>query len=176
MNDLIEGMGTFKFQNGNSYVGSFVGEKRNGSGTYTFSNGNVYKGEFANDKINGIGEFTFANGNRYVGQFINEKRNGRGTYYFNNGTTSPLYITSINACFLVYAFRKSVQRYCSHSPLPMQYFISVHTCLGEFVDDKINGHGEFAFTNGNRYVGQFMNEKRNGRGTYYFSNGIVLTL
>ena len=45
-----------------------------GLGTYKFANGNVYEGEWNDDKSHGKGTYIFKNGNKYVGEFKNGKR------------------------------------------------------------------------------------------------------
>lgn len=59
-------------------------EKRIGQGTYRFINGDTYIGDWLDDKMSGKGTYTFANGDTYIGEFSNNKFNGQGTYTQNN--------------------------------------------------------------------------------------------
>ena len=54
-------------------------------GSYKFSDGNEYIGEFRDGKLEGNGSFKFLNGDMYIGQFRNNKYNGRGRYNFIDG-------------------------------------------------------------------------------------------
>jgi hypothetical protein len=83
--DKRHGQGTLTFSNGNKYVGEYKDNKRHGQGTYTFSDGNKYVGEFRDGDFNGQGTYTWTSGTKYVGQFKDDKRNGQGTLTFSNG-------------------------------------------------------------------------------------------
>ena len=83
--DCINGEGTMKFANGDSYTGTFKDEKKIGYGIYTFSNGERYEGEFQADFPNGKGTAFLGNGNVYTGYFINNVPDGKGKMVFNNG-------------------------------------------------------------------------------------------
>lgn len=67
-----------KYDNGDSYKGETVDNKRSGKGEYTWSNGQRYVGDFFNDKINGQGTLYYPNGSIYKGQWINELQDGKG--------------------------------------------------------------------------------------------------
>ena len=45
--------------------------------------------------------------------------------------------------------------------------------VGEWGNDKYNGHGTFTFADGEKYVGEWRNNKRSGQGTNYYANGTV---
>jgi hypothetical protein len=83
--DCINGEGTMKFANGDSYTGTFKDEKKIGYGIYIFSNGERYEGEFQADFPNGKGTAFLGNGNVYTGYFINNVPDGKGKMVFNNG-------------------------------------------------------------------------------------------
>jgi hypothetical protein len=82
-----EGTGTYTFENGEKYVGSFLKGTYEGPGTYYYSNGDKYVGNFVNGTRNGQGTYTFAvDGRKYVGKWKANKFNGEGTMYYSNGT------------------------------------------------------------------------------------------
>lgn len=85
-NGQFNEQGTFTFPNGEKYVGNFKDGTFNGQGTFTFPDGNNYVGEFKDGKFNGQGNFTFADGRTYVGEFTDDKYNGKGTLYTANGS------------------------------------------------------------------------------------------
>ena len=43
--------------------------------------------------------------------------------------------------------------------------------IGEFLDGKMDGFGEFHFDNGDRYIGEFKDNQRTGKGTFYWASG-----
>lgn len=83
--DCLNGEGTMKFSNGDTYTGTFKDQKKIGYGIYTFNNGERYEGEFQGDFPNGKGIAYLANGNVYTGYFINNVPDGNGKMVFSNG-------------------------------------------------------------------------------------------
>ncbi len=71
--NIFNGKGKIKWENGSTYTGEFINNKREGKGTYKFKNGDVYNGEFKNNKIDGIGKMVYANGEIYEGKWTNGK-------------------------------------------------------------------------------------------------------
>ena len=43
--------------------------------------------------------------------------------------------------------------------------------LGEFKDNKRNGHGTYTYANGDKYVGEYKDNLENGQGTFTFADG-----
>jgi hypothetical protein len=82
------GTGTYVFENGAKYIGSWSNGKYNGQGTYFYASGDKYIGEFNENMRDGQGTYTFAIDNRkYIGGWKNDKFDGEGTMYYSNGTT-----------------------------------------------------------------------------------------
>ena len=77
--------GTFKFSNGDKYVGEFKDNKRHGQGTYTWTDGTKYVGQFKDDERNGQGTYTYPSGSKYVGEFRDGDFNGQGIRYDAKG-------------------------------------------------------------------------------------------
>ena len=66
--DLKHGQGTFHYQNGNVYVGSWFKDKKSGSGKMVYAqSGSVYEGNWVNDQRNGFGKCSYMNGNIFEG-------------------------------------------------------------------------------------------------------------
>ena len=74
--------GTFKYSNGDTYVGEFNYGKPNGNGKMTYFNGDLYIGSFLDGQKHGSGDYTWADGNKYIGSFFQGALDGRGAYYF----------------------------------------------------------------------------------------------
>jgi hypothetical protein len=85
--DCNNGYGTYIFEGGEKYIGSWVQGTYNGQGTFYLSNGDKYIGEFDNGTYEGQGTYIFASdGRKYVGHWNKGKFNGSGTMYYANGT------------------------------------------------------------------------------------------
>ena len=65
--------GTYRFSNGDQYVGNWKNGKRTGQGTYTWPDGEKYVGAFKDGMKNGHGTIYFSDGEVWVGEF----RDGR---------------------------------------------------------------------------------------------------
>ena len=83
-NDKREGDGTNTYANGNTYQGNYKNGKKEGFGEYRWKNGDFYSGYWKNDMKEGKGIYKFANGDIYDGMFKNDKINGKGTYTWAN--------------------------------------------------------------------------------------------
>lgn len=67
---VYTGKNKFAFSNGDTYVGDYLGGKRNGSGKYIWASGQSYDGAWVNDVMEGNGTYDFGNGKApYVGTF-----------------------------------------------------------------------------------------------------------
>ena len=83
--DCTAGDGTFVYNGGDKYLGSFKNGLREGKGTLDYASGDQYIGQFVADKRSGDGTYKFANGDVYVGQFKDGERAGNGVYTFKEG-------------------------------------------------------------------------------------------
>ncbi len=81
--NCFEGVGTFRFENGDSFAGQWRQGLAQGYGTYEFVNGDVYKGSMLSGKMEGRGTYTFANGDKYIGGWKAGKMEGRGHFHWN---------------------------------------------------------------------------------------------
>lgn len=67
------GKGEKIWTNGTKYDGEWICNERTGKGIYYFTNGDIYEGEFVKDKITGFGVLTRANGDKNTGYFVENK-------------------------------------------------------------------------------------------------------
>ena len=65
--------GTYRFPDGDTYVGPFKDNDYDGYGTYTFANGDRYEGDFKKGVYEGLGVFTFTDGYQHKGRFRNNR-------------------------------------------------------------------------------------------------------
>jgi hypothetical protein len=84
-NGLRDGEGVFIFTNGDKYIGEYKAGKRSGIGIYLFNNGMKYEGEYVDDERNGFGIFTLTNGARYEGEYQDGMKHGQGKFFFPDG-------------------------------------------------------------------------------------------
>ena len=177
-NGQKSGQGTFTWPDGDKYVGEYKDGQRSGQGTYIFANGDKYVGEFKDDKRNGQGTFTYADGSKKVGTWENSKLNGYAIKYFANGSINQEGIFKDDE--FLYAQTKNLPN-CPKSGYFHNCFGSItysvgDKYVGEFQNDKLDGHGTYTFGansqwSGDKYVGEFKVGSFTGQGTYTFAGG-----
>jgi len=89
--DCINGYGSYNFDNGDLYVGTWKNGSKHGNGNYYWKSGKVYCGEFKEGKFDGFGSLMYgidANLECYIGSWKNGLREGNGTYIFGEGSYS----------------------------------------------------------------------------------------
>ena len=74
--------GTFEWENGDTYIGSWSDGLPDGNGKFIWANGDKYNGIFEEGKLSGRGTYKWKNGNTYTGQWKNNQMNGRGTFHW----------------------------------------------------------------------------------------------
>jgi hypothetical protein len=86
LNDKPHGHGTMNyFEDGRTYVGSWVNGTRQGRGEVTWPSGSRFEGEIKNDMKNGQGKHRSADGSVYSGLFQDNKMHGHGVYTWPSG-------------------------------------------------------------------------------------------
>jgi radial spoke head protein 1 len=81
-----DGIATATFENGDTYVGMYKDQKRNGAGVYTYTSKNMkYEGEYLENKKEGHGRMTYQDGGIFEGGWKDNERHGMGTYFYPNG-------------------------------------------------------------------------------------------
>ncbi len=45
--------------------------------------------------------------------------------------------------------------------------------VGDFVNGKMHGYGEYRWPEGGKYIGQYQNNIKEGKGLFYWTNGRV---
>lgn len=81
----MHGQGSYIFNTGTRYRGSFKNNIMEGKGKLTYISGKVYEGTFVNNVLEGPGACKWENGDFYAGEFENGKMHGRGCYIWENG-------------------------------------------------------------------------------------------
>ena len=57
--------------------------KMDGNGKFTWEDGKTYIGDYVNDKKHGKGKLMWNNEKYYEGSWVNNKQHGEGMYYLN---------------------------------------------------------------------------------------------
>lgn len=141
--DCQNGTGTFVFQSGTKYVGSFADGEINGTGICYYTDGSKYSGEWQGRLPNGKGTKTYIDGSTHTGWWK------QGLPVDQGGTVMQQVLTSKGE----YAFD--------------EYDIQTGCLFG----DCMNGAGLFAYADGSKYEGEFRNGALNGEGTFYYPDG-----
>ena len=76
--------GAVQKENG-TYIGSLSNGQLSGIGTFKFDTGETYEGEWNYSQMNGRGKLTYPGYGTYTGEFIDGMRDGKGTFKFENG-------------------------------------------------------------------------------------------
>ena len=86
-NDMKEGYGIEKFNDGSVYKGYYSQDMKQGQGILTLKkekNNSIFEGEFKNGKIWGKGKYKWDNGKQYEGEWENNEISGFGILTENN--------------------------------------------------------------------------------------------
>ena len=139
--DCSNGQGTYVFDTGDIYVGSWRNNDRHGQGIYFHSDGSVYEGAFNRNVRSGTGAFYYASGDVYYGSWQGGNRHGRGIYYYANGIR--LYGDFRNGRLqgdTVAVFHNNDDVY-----------------VGRWRNDSKNGKGVYYESSGRKYAGEWRN-------------------
>ena len=170
-------------ENGDFYVGETLNGKPAGKGKYTWSHGAVYVGEFFNGKTSGQGKYTWSDGAVYVGEWVDGEMSGRGIEN-NVGVVRKgiwkenKYISVADVklsefdSYIVGDFKLAETSPPSSSKQKLT-IKNGGVYVGETLNGKPSGRGEFKLPNGDMYVGEFFNGNISGQGKYTWSDGAV---
>jgi len=170
-NGYPQGKGTYTYVDPKSrlesYTGSFDNNKFNGNGTLIWRNGNTYTGDFKVHKRTGQGEeFIQETGERFKGEFREGKRvNGEITYA--DGSKTP--------------FAVSASHFSLKVPFTPDHIAVIHNVVfenknsyvGECLDGKKHGQGEYVTHSGDRYKGSYSHGDMEGWGKLTESGGTI---
>jgi hypothetical protein len=87
--DCKNGIGTFRYKNGDQYTGAYNNGNMYGKGKY-ISSDFLYEGDFVNNVYEGNGTYIYKNNVkkiRYEGEFKNDMFNGYGVLTYKDGKT-----------------------------------------------------------------------------------------
>lgn len=100
LGDCQNGNGTYKFDNGDSYTGTWVNGKRTGYGRYDWTDGSYYVGNFKDDLLEGEGDYTGKDGTKMTGLFKENNFQGAANNNSVSDNNSDMnYFDSLNMLF-----------------------------------------------------------------------------
>lgn len=152
------GFGEMRWENGDSYSGTWTWDALDGMGTYTWADGDSYTGSFVDGSRTGKGTMTWADGASYTGDFVDGERTGKGTIVYADGDAYSGDFTDGS---------------CSGKGIYIWADGDAYT--GDFVNGERTGKGTYTWANGDVYTGDFVNGERTGKGTYTWANGDMYT-
>lgn len=159
-NGLPKGEGKFYFDNGDVYIGGFLGGKFHGKGKLISKNGEIrYEGDYEVGFLHGIGTYYYENDNKngyesYQGSFFRGKRQGYGVLVWKNGV-------SVEGDFVQDLLNgNGVMTW----PDGARY-------EGAYVNGQREGNGKYTYPDGSCYEGEWKAGNRSGKGTFTYVNG-----
>lgn len=153
--NCFNGYGTYKYSNGNEYVGNFVEGQPHGDGILYCSNGNKYLGSWERSWRQGKGRFVFAEGHEYLGEMHRNHFQGKGVMSYANGDKyNGQWKASKPNGFGNYLF-KNGSKY-----------------EGDFLDGSFHGKGTMSYIDGSTYIGNWKKSKQHGEGVFKSSDGL----
>jgi len=174
--NTITGQGSFYFDTGEMYEGSWKDNEMSGKGKFTYTTG-VYEGQFADSKRNGQGSFTWEDGSTYVGNWISDKLNGEGTLtqgqtvYKGTFADNKLKEGSITFTTEIGSYKLSAVEGALTDQIEITYANGI-TYKGGFTNNTISGTGTMTYPNIGKYEGNFSDGKRSGQGTFTWNDGV----
>ncbi|MFK7951192.1 MAG: MORN repeat-containing protein [Saprospiraceae bacterium] len=173
--NCINGHGTWKWESGAVYTGTFINGTRYGHGQYTFSNGDVYIGEWQNNQKHGYGVYTFNTSSNqkklYAGEWIADQRSGIGIMHYKDKTVASKFgVWKKNKFLYKYKGTGCLEGDC-YTGFGLYVWNDGSRYEGHFKYGERNGEGVYYYSKGAKYIGNQVNGKRDGQGTYYYPSG-----
>ncbi|ORC87532.1 uncharacterized protein TM35_000211380 [Trypanosoma theileri] len=180
--DERHGYGKISYADGGQFKGMMVHNKRHGEGVMLFSNGDEYYGTFTNDTIRGQGTMRYKNGDVYEGMWKDGLRNGEGKYTLRKQGAI------VEGCFVHGLIQgRGVVQHPGVSTFVGEFdrgerkegtifwhdsFPDDKSCYqGEWLGEKMHGHGLLWYRNGDFFFGRFVKNKRQGPGNIRYADG-----
>lgn len=145
------GIVLYKFPNGDTYEGTWQ-NKQMDKGTYKFANGQKFVGYFKDNKMYGkFSDYWFNKTDKLTNYFPDSQYEYVDYYFFYIGLGT-------NNCILISCpkkyFNNNNPTYIKHYS-----FGNGDSYEGEFLNGKMHGHGTYRLKNGAQYEGTFSNGK-----------------
>lgn len=190
--NCVNGNGLFRFNNGDTYNGTWYNNQPNGKGIYIFASKERYEGDFVKGKFEGQGIMRYPDGVRYIGGWRNNKKHGQGKMVatdgnffkvgqYNNGefiasssagsqpVTQATRPTTTNGSQPATQPARPANTATTDKPVANRNQISGLTnCASTYCR---NGRGYYDYPDGSRWIGEFKDGLPFGRGICHYANG-----
>lgn len=154
------------------------GDCQNGTGTFHYEDGGNYEGSFKEGYRSGEGTYIWASGSKYQGSWERGNQNGKGTSYFSDGSIEHTG-TWANGLFVPESpgSPSTAGVGCISGDCQAGFgnyvFSNGQKYQGSYKGGLRNGLGHYLWTDGSQYLGFWENDQQNGLGTLFKSDGTV---
>ena len=146
---------SFRFKNGDRYVGELIQNKPNGEGRFTSAKGVSYLGYWKNGNPNGMGTEIYPDHKgKFQGEYENGVKTGYGKITFEDGS---IYEGSM--------INNDVEGY------GILFWPDQKVYRGLWKANKMSGKGKMEWPNGMYYEGQYENDMKHGFGVLSWGKG-----
>ena len=165
--DCYNGVGTYHWQNGEKYEGSFRNSLMHGSGTYNWPNGHSYTGNWQSGRQHGIGTYYWASGRSQYAEW----QHGRVI----KELTAPATTTTTTTTTTTEAKTSGCMSGNCDNGQGLYIWATGERYEGSWQNGKFEGRGSYTWSDGSKYSGNWQRGQRNGQGTFYAPNGTSKT-
>lgn len=170
-------MGPYRFKDGCTYRGQFLGGKRHGRGRQVWKDGSIYEGYWLSDRCHGYGRVIHADGEYYIGSWLENKADGKGEMGAKDGSSYVGYFRADKKD------GKGIEKVSDGSVYDGDFtkglrhgegrlvFATGQVYAGDFISGKIQGVGKMTWKDGRSYIGDFRDNKMHGRGEFSWPDG-----
>lgn len=159
--NCIDGVGTYQYKTGSTYVGEFRVGVRNGQGSLFYRDGSKYQGSWKDDQPNGYGVEFMPDGTSRAGEWQ------RGRYVGALAAEGGLAEKSGRVL--------RDQKGCVSGDCMNGKGIYIHQSgaiyVGDFTDGEIHGNGVCFYEDGTKYQGEWRHRFPEGKGTKSYPDG-----
>jgi hypothetical protein len=89
------GVGACTWEDGSTYQGDWVQDKRHGNGIFNTAEGHKYEGAFVNDVKHGAGRLSYKNGEVIEGTWENDRLNGLADVTKDGSTSTVIFVNDL---------------------------------------------------------------------------------
>ncbi|CAE7525085.1 PIP5K2 [Symbiodinium necroappetens] len=171
----------FNFENGESYIGQWVGTERHGQGVHRWPNGAKYEGQFERNRASGQGTFQFPNGGVYEGQWKADRAHGHGSYrHFDQASYDGQWRNDKQHGEGVELWPDGARFEGQHregqkSGKGKLLWPDGSSYSGNFEGNALHGEGVYRWADGKEYSGQWAKDRMSGAGCFTWPDGRVYT-
>ncbi|OII71557.1 hypothetical protein cand_032700 [Cryptosporidium andersoni] len=177
LGDRKHGYGIQKWPDGAIFEGNFFNGMANGYGVFIHTDGDKYEGEWQNDRAHGFGTYTHSDGSKYVGEWRNDKKHGKAVETWVDGSKfEGNYAYGLKQGFGRFSWHDN-SKYIGNfdtnqiNGYGVYYWSDGRLYTGCWLKNHMFGFGKFDWTDNRCYEGQYINDKKDGEGKFVWPDG-----